>query len=153
MPSPDLSPRSEIHRSPPAPAVPQENLSTGRLSYPPGIRLSPTKSRVREGSPVKKSRAPSPPRDAVDLSDLSHHFKVLELTDEDPTKSSPSRSRPAWVFSKPLPDVPSKRDSGHGRSISRSTSNVAETFKGFVQNRLKRRVESRDETATSSLSF
>lgn len=144
-PSPNLSFRSPIELSPLAPAIPIDNLTSGRLSFPPGIRLSPTKSRgrERESSPVKKSQQP---RDAVDL---SHEFHHLTLTEESPSKKV--IRRPTWGLSKPLPDVPHKREaSGGSQSLSRSTSNVAEKFKSVVQSRLiKRRGDSRNERTTS----
>lgn len=141
VPSPCLSARSYIELSPPAPAVPRDTLSSHRLSYPPGTRLSPTKSRPRGSSPVKKNR---PPRDAVDL---SLEFDELTLTGEETSKTVPGR--PIWTLSKPLPDIPEKCESGGGgHSLTRSTSNVAGTLKGLVQNRLKRRGDSRDEKTT-----
>lgn len=143
VPSPHLLPTSPCEVSPPTPAVPKDALSSNRLSYPPGIRLSPTKSRCREYSPVKKNQRP---RDAVDLSNEFHH---MMLTDESPRKSIVRR--PTWGLSKPLPDVPDKRESAvGGHALSRSTSNVAETLKGIVQSRWKRRSDSRDENSTST---
>lgn len=142
-PSPQLSPRSPTELSPSAPAVPRDAIRSNRLSYPPGIRLSPTKSRSREQSPVKKNQRP---RDTVDL---SHEFHQITLADEISSKSV--IRRPIWGLSKPLPDVPDKRESAVGvHALSRSTSNVAETLKGIVQNRLKRRTDSRDERSTST---
>lgn len=142
-PSPHLSATSPFELSPPAPAVPKEALSSNRLSYPPGIRLSPTKSRSREYSPVKKKQRP---RDAVKL---SNEFHRVTLTNESPSKSI--IRRPTWGLSKPPPDVPDKRESAVGaHALSRSTSNVTETLKGIVQNRLKRRSDSRDERSTTT---
>lgn len=141
--SPYFSLRGPFELSPPAPAEPKDALSSSRLSYPPGIRLSPTKWISRECSPVKKKQQPG------DAGDLSNEFHHITLTDDSASKTVVRR--PTWGLSKPLPDVPGQRESVvEGHTLSRSTSNIAETLKGIVQNRLKRRSDSRDERSTSA---
>ena len=118
------------------------HLSRRRLSRSPDVKLSPSqKTRVRESSPVKK-RQPSS-RDAMDLSQA---LKDINFTDRG-SASTNDEDHPAWIVSKPLPSVPEARQAGvvEEPSIVRSTSNVAGTLKGLVQNRLRRRMNSREE--------
>ncbi|CAK3883486.1 Hypothetical predicted protein [Lecanosticta acicola] len=73
------SPSNGCHKSPPAPAVPRDDLTAAnRLSFPPRLRLTPSAWRQGTQSPVKKSRA-------EDESAFSEEeFEALYVTETEP---------------------------------------------------------------------